>query len=293
MSNPDIYFHTKTDLLNWFKINIANSYSEYLSIQEKIKKANFNGVSRLLKKEVGESVENFLSFLAELNLANLLLDKNIEDLAYEPSPGLDIDFSFGDIDLSAKNLGTKNYERIEYSELERLKEAGGGKNTISHKGFSDTAMEVEKNSMGTFTYSRIETGHSGFLDSEITQMSIVLGNIGKFESKIKSNDRKKVLFFLVQSSAFHHYHVLDAVYWYFGRMPQGYHPIFNNDLNIYLKLSGQPKKLNNINGLVFVFPPDPLIWPVGSLSQVIQEKRRALIYCNDESLMKSLETIFS
>jgi hypothetical protein len=291
--NAEIHFATKTKLLDWFRKNIPGSDTEYIAKKKMLRESGFSGAFRLLGKEAGEPIENFLSFLTELNLANLLLSKGVTDLSYEPKPGQDIDFSFADIDLSAKNLGTKNYERKENLEIEKLKSAGGGKQSLTHKNFSDIFLEVEKNSMGTFTYSRLETGHSGFLDSDMAQLSVVLENIGKFESKIKSDGRKKVLFFLSHTADFNHYHALDIAYWYFNVHPDGYHFIFNNDPAQYLKLMKRDAKLNNIDALVFVFPPRPLIWPLGSLADVVQERKRTLIYTDDKDLWERLPEIFS
>jgi len=290
--NAEIHFTTKTELLKWFEENIPESYAEYSAVKDSVRKPGFSGASRLVGKESGEPVENFLSFLTELNLAHLFLAKGVTDLSYEPKPGQDIDFSFADIDLSAKNLGTKNYERKEHDEMMRLIGDGGGKQSLTHKNFSDTHIEVERNSMGTFTYTRTETGHSGFLDSDMAQLSIVLDNIGKFEGKIQNDGRKKILFFLSHTAEFHHYHAVDIAFWYFNAPPDGYHFIFNNDPGQYLKLMKRTQKLNNIDALIFVFPPRPLIWPTGSLAEVVQEKARTLIYTNDKDLWDRLRLIF-
>lgn len=170
-SNAEIHFSNKQDLLDWFQVNIPGSFEEYQKVKQLVSESGFSGSGRLLRKEEGDPVENFLSFLTELNLANLLLDKKVDGLSYEPKPGQDIDFSFSDVDLSAKNLGTKEYERKEHLEIERLKDGGGGKNSLAIKDFSDAALEVEENAMGTFTYTRTEIGHSGFLGSDIAQLS--------------------------------------------------------------------------------------------------------------------------
>jgi hypothetical protein len=292
-ANAEIHFSTKTELFEWFKKEIPESFLEYVRVHEYIKTSGFSGAARLSGREVGEPIENFLSFLTELNLAHLLLAKGVTDLCYEPKPGEDIDFSFADIDLSVKNLGTKNYEREEYLETERLKELGGGKQALTNKDFSDIFIEVERNSMGTFTFSRTETGNAGFLGSDHAQLSVVLENIGKFEAKIHLDEQKKILFFLSHTSEFHHFHAIDVAFWYFNAAPNGYPFIFGNDPDQYLKLMKQEQKLDNIDALVFVFPPRPLIWPEGSLAEIIQEKARTLIYTNNKDLEERLRGLFS
>jgi hypothetical protein len=290
--NAELNFKTKTENLDWFKNNLPDAYSDYLTVKDTVKKSNFTGVSRLIGKEKGEPVENFLSFVSELNLANLLLSKKVGNLGYEIKPGFDIDFSFDDIDLSVKNIGTKNYERVEDALIEELKESGGGSHDLTHKNFSNIKIEVEKNGMGTFTYSRTETGHSGFLDSDMAQMSSILENIGKFESKIQADGRKKILVFVSYTADFNHYHAVDIGFWYFNRMPKGYNFIFNNNMSKYLQLLKQKSKLNNIDAIIFIFPPRPIIWPDDSLAEVVNERARTLIYTKNKDFFDLLKTIF-
>jgi len=42
----------------------------------------------------------------------------------------------------------------------------------------------------------------------------------------------------------------------------------------------------NIDAMIFVFPPRPIIWPDGSLGEVVQKQARTLIYSRDENLRK-------
>lgn len=65
-----------------------------------------------------------MACLTELNVANTLLNYGVKGLTYE-MPGSDIDFAFEDILISVKSLNTKNYERLEKTEIERLVGIGG------------------------------------------------------------------------------------------------------------------------------------------------------------------------
>lgn len=293
MSDPQLSFKTKTELLDWFKAQAPEWVSEYPSTLEKIKQSGFPGVIKLLKKEPDETLYNFLTFLTELNVANLLLDKEKRDLCYEPKGIGGVDFSFDHLLVSVKSLNTKNYEKVEQEEIERLKNAGGGQNVLTHKNFSSILLEVEKNETGTYMYSRTETGHSGFLDSDLAQMSPPLKYIGEFEGQSNTGKHKKVLFFLNYSQEFRHYHALDIALWYFNALPKNYQRIFQQDPNLYFKLLAKEKKENTVHALVFMFPPNPLIWPASCYGDVISDKRRVLIFCPDPNLEKELMAIFS
>jgi hypothetical protein len=295
MPDPEFYFKNKKEQLDWFEKEIPESYLEYLETKKIIKESNFSGSSNLLKREASdETIENFLTGLTEINLANLLIRKKVKDLTYEPKGISGVDFSFDKILLSAKSLNAKNYEIVEHDEIEKMKEADGGKNVLQHKGFSDTLIEVEKNSMGTHTYSRIETGHSGFLDSDIAQMSPPLEYIGRFEDQANGVDGyKKVLFILPYSSQFKPYHMRDIALWYFDCLPKGYHRIFNNDLNWYAKLLKKARKDNTIDAIILMLPPRPLIWPNNCFGEAMHKQNRVEIYTRDPELLKQLKYIFS
>jgi len=292
MSNAELNFSDKNSLLKWFEINIADSFSEYLLIKEKVKKSDFPGAKRLIKKENGNNLTNFLSFLSELNLANNFLIKGVDKLEYEPCPGLDIDFSFDNIDVSVKNISTKKFEREELAEITRLKENGGGKSIIGNKGLSETEIIVRNDGTSIDDYTRIETGQSGFLGSDITLLQTALSSMGKFETKIKNNGRKKVMIFLVYTKSFQYYHGLDIAWWYFNKELSDYVPILNDEA-LYFKLFNSVNKLSNIDALIFIFPPNPIIWQNGCLSEIIEGKRRSIILTKDAQFHKQLEKIFS
>jgi hypothetical protein len=292
-TNPEINATTKTEILKLFMEHMPESYVEYLRVKDLMATASFTNAPKLAAKESGEDLPNFLSFITELNLAYLLTNKSVTDLGYEVDPGLDIDFSFDDIDLSAKNIGMKNYERTEYLEIERLKSEGGGTSVFSHKNFSEIFIEVQKNDTGSYSYTRTESGNSGSLDSDTGQMSTVLETIGKCESKIKNEGRKKVLLFLSHTSNFRPYHAYDIAVWYFNARPKNYAPIFGAAPALYLKYFKKENKENNIDALVFIFPPGPIIWPESSLMEVVQGMGRLGIYTKDEPLWKNLKNIFS
>lgn len=294
MPNPELYFKNKKELLSWFEKEIPESYLEYIAAQKTIREANFLGSASLLKREVSDNtIDNFLTVLTELNIANLLIRKKVRNLVYEPKGISGIDFSFDNILLSVKSLNAKNYEFKEYNEIEKIKSVGGGKNNLNHKGFSDTLIEVEKNSMGTYTYTRLETGHSGFLDSDIAQMSPPLAYMGEFEGKANIAGSKKVLFMLPYSSEFKSYYALDIGLWYLDYLPKDYHRIFNNDHSWYLKLFNKAQKENSIDALVFMFPPTPLIWTIKCFGEIINKVHRVQIYTKDTELLGQLSSIFS
>ena len=68
MSDPQLSFKTKKELLDWFQAEAPEWFSEYPSTLEKIKQAAFPGAIKLLKKETDETLYNFLTFLTELNI---------------------------------------------------------------------------------------------------------------------------------------------------------------------------------------------------------------------------------
>ncbi|MGC9968438.1 MAG: hypothetical protein ABSC29_01745 [Minisyncoccia bacterium] len=292
MSNPELYFKNKTECLEWFHINAPDAYEGYLATLEKIKQSNFPGKGRLSHKATDESIKNFLTFQTELNLANLLLTRGKTDLAYEPAGMQGVDFSFDDIFISVKSLTTKRYEKVEHEGIEAMRSAGGGKNTFQHKKFSDTHIEVEKNEMGTYTQTRTEIGHGGFLDSDIAQMSRPLEYIGEFEGQANAPGHKKVLFFFSYSAEFKGFHGTDAAAWYFDvRDPN---PIFRNDPSWYLKLMRKDKKIGNIDALIFAGPPLQLslIWPPEGFQKTVKGDPKILIYTKDQNLKDKLLSIF-
>ncbi len=293
MSNPELYFKNKNECLEWFHTQAPEAYDEYVATLERIKQSNFPGNGTLSHKAMDESIENFLTFQTELNLANLLLMRGKTDLAYEPAGTRGIDFSFDDIFMSVKSLTTKRYEKVEHEGIAAMISAGGGKNTFQHKKFSDTHIEVEKNEMGTFIKTRTEIGHSGFLDSDIAQMSRPLEYIGEFEDQANVPGRKKVLFFFSYSAEFKGFHGTDAAAWYFDvHNPQ---PIFGNDPSWYLKLMRKDKKIGNIDALIFAGPPLPLslIWPPEGFQKTMKGDPKILIYAKDQNLRDSLLSIFT
>jgi hypothetical protein len=294
MSDPGLHFKKKKEVLEWFEKNIPESYTEYLAVKEQVKNSRFSGSTRLLNKETrDETLENFLSFLTELNLANLFLRKGVTDLSYEPNGYPGVDFSFRKVLLSVKSIQTKNYQRTEQDFIEKLKQEGGGKGTLQHKSFSDTHIEVEKNEMGTFTYTRLETGHSGQLDSDVAQMSVPMKYIGEFEEQSNIEGYKKVMFTLSYTSEFRPYHAIDIGLWYFDALPKNYLRIFRSDPSWYLKLMCKEKKQNSIDALIFMFPPQPLIWPESSLAEVVQKEPRLRVYSRDDDLLNLLKVVFS
>ena len=297
MSNPELHFKTKTELLEWFKKNLSESLAEYFAVQETVRESGFSGSAKLLARAADEKVDGFTSFLTELNLARLLMTKEVKNICYEPKQIPGIDFSYDNTLLSIKNLQLKDYERTEHDEIERLISAGGGKNTLSHKkpALSETFIEVEKNEMGTYTRTRTETGSSGFLESDIYQMSPPLKYIGEFENLANVDGHKKVLFIMSYSEDFMPYYADDIGFWYFGYGPRNYRFIFANDPSWYFKLLRAKKKQQNIDALVFMFPPNPLIWPENCFSQTLdkEEHTRVLIYTRDAQLRSTLQNIFS
>ena len=143
--------------------------------------------------------------------------------------------------------------------------------------------------MGTYTQSRLEMGHSGFLSSDLSQMSPPIEYIGKFEKQSNIEGFKKVIFILNYSSEFKLYHALDIGLWYFDLQPEGYRRIFENDQKMYFKLLKKDAKENTVDAIVFMFPPRPLVWP----KRCFDEQRRVQIYTQDDQLFKDLKLIFS
>ncbi len=292
MSNPELSFKNKSDCLRWFQTEVPDAHNEYVKCLDLVKQTGFPGGGSLCRKAADESIENFLTFLTELNLANLLLAKGKSDLMYEPNAIRGVDFSFDDIFMSVKSLTTKRYEKIEHEGIEAMRSAGGGKYTFHHKKFSDTHIEVEKTELGTHTFTREEIGHSGFLDSDIAQMSRPLEYIGEFEDQANTTNHKKILFFFSYSAEFKGYHGTDIAAWYFD--VQNPHPIFNNDPGWYLKLMKKGQKKKNIDALVFAAPPHPvaLIWPEEGFREARKNEPKILIYTRDNALRESLTSIF-
>jgi hypothetical protein len=293
-TNPETQFKTKTELLAWFQKEAPEWIAEYEPAKKAVRDNPFSGSVKLLKRENDEKLPGFHAFLTEFNLGYLLMSKKVTNLAYEPKGMPSIDFSFDHILLSVKNLQMKGYEKDEQERIQKMINAGGGKDSFSHKkeSFSDTHLKVEKNAMGTFTQERTEIGTSGFLESDLFQMSPPLKYMGEFEQAALPAESKRVLFILNYSEDFKPYHALDIGLWYFG-LPKSYMPIFHNDMSWYQKLFVQPKKLNNIDAVIFMFPPNPLIWPRVCFSDVINKNPRLSIFTKDPELLSELQSIFS
>lgn len=294
MSIPENFFKDSDGIIKWHQENYPDSHNNFLQIKGKIKNSGFSGSTSLLRNlEGNKTVTGFLSFLTEVNLASLFIDKKVKDLSYEPKHMPDVDFSFENIAVSVKNLHPKNYEKSEQKIIDAFRENGGGKTSLTHKNFSNIAIEVKKTEMGTYSWERLETGHSGFLDSDLYEMSAPLSYIGEFEqSNIK--DRKRVLFFFIQSSDFAQYYIQDIVIWYFGYHVEKYQPIFQNDMNWYDKLLKTAPKKNNIDALVFMYAPNTLLsWPSGCLGDVSDKAARLQIYTKDKNFFERLKNILS
>lgn len=293
MSIPEFYFKNVDAMVEWHKSRFPESYEEYLVAKKKIKDSGFSGSTKLLKNlESDKSITGFLSFLTEINIANLLLRKLVSGLFYEPKRLPGVDFLFENVAISVKNLHPKNYEKDEEIKMGELEASGGGAINLTHKNFSNIAIQVEKTEMGTFSRERMETGHSGFLDSDLYEMSAPLSYIGEFE-EINIEKNKKVLFFFIQSSDFAHYYINDIVIWYFGCPTKEYQFIFQNDPNWYYKLFKKTTKKNNIDALVFMYRSDFLIWPPNSLTEVKDGKTRLMIYAREKVFSEKLRSIFS
>lgn len=290
----EFHFKNKTDLLKWFEVNRPAFYAEYLEAKGRIRTAGFSGSAQLLKREADEKVSGFLDVQTELNVANVLLKKEVGSLSYEPA-ALDrkVDFTFEDVAISVKNLHPKDYEKKEQEKMKELEAKGGGAHTFAHRGtsYSSARIEVDKNEMGTYTWSRTETGHGGILDSDLAQMSPPLKWLHDFEG-VGTGELKKVLFVEIYTGDFAHSHARDIGYWYYG-LPEGYIPIFANDMSWYKKLFGENAKSGDIDAIVFMWPPNPLIWPSGMASEIVNEKERMLFFGKDAAFIERLKTIFS
>src|SRR5262245_10496868 len=137
MSIPERHFKDSREVINWHKEHVPGSYDRYLEIMKRIKESAFPGSAKLLKNVTNDkSIRGFSSYIAEMNIANILLEKSVSDLAYEPKDLPGVDFTFDDIALSVKNLFPKNYEKDEQSQIAEMQAAGGGTRRFSHKNFS-------------------------------------------------------------------------------------------------------------------------------------------------------------
>lgn len=293
MNIPERYFKDADGVIEWHKSKVPGSYERHLEIKQKIKTAGFSGSAKLLRNvESDKSVTGFASYLAEMNLANVLLDKSVSNLAYEPKDMPGIDFVFDDIAISVKNLHPKDYEKDEQSRIEEMQVEGGGSTTFTHKNFSEILLKVTRTAMGTFGWERTETGHSGFLDSDLYEMSAPLRYIGELE-ETETSERKKVLFFFIQSGEFAHYYIADIVAWYFDAREYK-HPIFQNDMGWYYKLLKKPTKNNSIEGLVFMYAPDSILsWTPGCMSDIRDGKARVIICTREKDFWERLKALFS
>jgi len=183
MAIPELFFKDSEGIIEWHKKHYPESYSTYLAIRENLKQLKLPGFTQLLKNlDNNKSVTGFLSYLSELNIANQLLVNQVSNLEYEPKSVPGVDFTFNNIALSVKNLHSKDYEKKEQAQIDDLQKAGGGSTRLSHKNFSNVTLEEKKTEMGTYGWERVETGHSGVLDSDIDEMSSPLKYLGEFET---------------------------------------------------------------------------------------------------------------
>lgn len=267
---------------------MPDSHTRYLEMKKKIERSSLANSNKLLKNvDNNKGVTEFTSFLTELNLANILLEKNLENFTYEPQRG--IDFIFNDLAVSVKNLQPKNYEKKEQQYIEEIQAKGGGNHTFTHKGFSSIQLNVGSRAIESY-WERIEMGHNNLLDSDLEQMSAPMRYIGEFE-QLKIDKHKKILFFFIQSEGFKHYHCADIAGWYFNDKNYKYH-IFQTNMGWYDKLLGQIKN-NTIDGLIFMFrPQDILFWPPGCMNDVRDGKPRLNIYSREQAISEQLEIYF-
>lgn len=293
MSIPEQHFKDSDGVIEWHKTRVPGSHERYLEIRKRIKDSGFSGSAKLLKNiDSDKSVTGFLSYVAEMNLADVLLTKSVSNLLYEPKATPCTDFTFDDIALSIKNLHPKNYEKDEQLRIDEMRAEGGGSTTFTHKNFSSIFLQVKKTAMDTFGWERTETGHSGFLDSDLYEMSAPLRYMGEFEDT-NVGDRKKVLFFFIQSAEFAHYYIVDIVAWYFGARDYK-HLIFQNDMEWYFKLFKKTAKNNSIDGLVFMYAPDSVLsWPRGCMGDIRDDKARVIICTREKTAWKQLKALFS
>lgn len=287
------FFKKTEEIVEWHKTHYPESHESYLEKRKNITKSRFSGFAKLLRNlDANKTIPEFLSFLTEFNLADLFLSKGVKDLSYEPAEMPGVDFTFDNLAISVKNLHPKNYEKADQDVIDRLQAKGGGSERIVRKDFSSITIEVKKTEMGTFSWERTETGHSGFLDSDVDEMSAALRYIGEFENT-ETSSRKKVLFFFIQSKEFAQYYIQDIVIWYFGYQVPNYPPIFQNDPEWYLRLFKKPRKMMNIDAIVFMYAPNTLLsWPVGCLGDVGKEPRLQ-IYTLDKTLRDQLKILFT
>jgi hypothetical protein len=294
MHIPETFFKNAEGVIDWHKTHYPDSCDKYIAIKEKIKASKFPGSASLLRNlESNKTVTGFLSFLTEVNLADLFLKKSVSDLAYEPKHIPGIDFTFDDIAISVKNLHPKNYEKSEQETIDTLRTAGGGKTSLTHKNFSSIDIEVKKTEMGTYGWERMETGYSGFLDSDLYEMSAPLSYIGELE-QTDTGEHKRVLFFFIQSDEFAQYYIYDIVFWYFGYVDDKYHPIFHSDMDWYDRLLKTAPKKNKIDAIVFMYAPQTLLsWPDGCLAYASDKAARVQIYAREKATFDQLKAIFS
>ncbi len=290
---PEHFFKKIEEIVEWHKTHHPESHDSYLQKRKNVKKSRFSGFAKLLRNlDNNKMIPEFLSFLTEFNLADLFISKKVTNLAYEPAEMPDADFVFDDLAISVKNLHPKNYEKADQDVIDKLQAKGGGSEIIVRKDFSSIAIEVKKTEMGTFSWERTETGHSGFLDSDIDEMSAALKYIGEFEGA-ETGSHKKVLFFFIQSKEFAQYYIQDIIVWYFGYQVPKYPPIFQNDPKWYLKLLKKDQKNGNIDAIIFMYATNTLLsWPPGCLGDVGKEARLQ-IYTPDKTLREQLKVIFS
>jgi len=291
MFNSEMPFKTKTEVLDWFKSKRPLWYSQYEDLRDLVKINAFSGSAKLLKRENDDNVHGFSAFLTELNLAGVLLRKGKDSLQYEPVGTVEVDFVYDDVAVSVKNLLPKDYEKKEGEVVEEMKKTGDTKLSLSHKTkpFSSVVIDVQKNEMGTYTHARTEIGHSGFLDSDIYQMSPILKCLGKFED-VDVGGKKKVMFVGVHTGDFAHYYARDIGEWYFGGHIK---PIFENDMEWYPKMFGKEEKNGSIDALIFIWPANPAVWPVDSFTDVFNDRERMLFYGKNKELVKELKSLFT
>lgn len=289
--SAEFHFKSKDEVLAWFTTHLPEACVEYEAAKKRVQTSQFSGSGKLLKREADNKVNGFLDFLTELNIADLLLRKKVKGLSYEPSNLKVVDFVFDDLAMDVKNLHPKNYEKDQGARIDEMKVEGGGSTTFTLKDVSNVFLKVTRNAMGTMGWERTETGHGGVLGSDLFQMSPVFKWLSEFE-EVETDKLKKVLFILVHTEDFVHYHAEDIGRWYFDGF-QGYRPIFENDMSWYAKLFGKATKARNIDTLVFMFPPRPLIWPTACFGDVIKDRKRVLIYAQDSKVMADLQSIFS
>jgi hypothetical protein len=271
---------------------MPDQFKDYNDLLIRVSRTKFPGSSKLVTRLGTQQVSDFLSATTELNVAGLLVSKSARNLTYEQNHA--IDFQFDQISLEVKNIHAKAYEKTEHQVVEGFKQLHGGATILQHKTFSFTEIEVTKNSLGTYSTTRTETGNSGFLASDLDQMSRILGYMGGYEQVPVTTGHKKVLFFANHTGGFKYLHIEDSVCWYFDLQHKNPHPIFENDPTWYQKMFGQSTKLMNIDAIVFFAMPtiEMLCWPNSRMSDIRNGKRRLSIYTKDSKLRQRLESYF-